>query len=263
MQDLHVTFLQTSQFWEDTERNLVHFGRLLDRVATPTDLVLLPEMFNTGFTINTELCAEPTDGPSVAFLRERAARLEATVMATVLIREGDSYFNRLFCISPDGKTKTYDKRHLFRLAEEFRILKGGDKKLIVNIKGWNILPIICYDLRFPVWIKNTWDNGAYEYDLLVCLANWPQVRSHAWKTMLACRAMENQVCAVGVNRVGDDGHSIFHSGDSMALDARGQVLASTDPGKEDILTATFSASELRLFRESFTVGADWDQFTIH
>jgi omega-amidase len=262
MQDLTIALIQTSLFWEEPAKNREHFARLLGKITEPVDLILLPEMFNTGFTINTATCGESMGGPSVIFLKEKAREKNTPVMATLIIGEGGDFFNRLVCAFPDGHLETYDKRHLFRLVEEYKILKGGKKRTLINIKGWNIMPIICYDLRFPVWSKNTFKNGKYEYDLLVCLANWPNTRAHIWKTLLPARAIDNQAYSVGVNRVGDDGNGIFHSGDSRVCDAKGQVLAAAEAGKEEIVTVTLSAQELRNFRESFTVGLDWDSFAL-
>ena len=262
MEDLRVTLIQTSLFWEDTQRNLGHFDRLLGRIDDPSDLILLPETFNTGFSINPSACAETMDGISVGFLMARAAEKNAVIMSTMLVKEGNEYYNRLICAFPDGRLETYDKRHLFSLSEEYRIIKGGNRKLVVEVKGWKISPLVCFDLRFPVWSRNTWVNGNYGYDLLVYLANWPESRSHAWKTLLAARAMENQACVAGVNRIGNDGHGYHHSGDTMAIDAKGNVLYAARPGEEEIRTIAFSAQDLKLFRESFTLGMDWDPFEI-
>lgn len=203
------------------------------------------------------------EGPAIKFLKEKSKEKNTPIMATLIIGEGNDFFNRLVCAFPDGHLETYDKRHLFRLVEEYKILKGGEKRTLININGWNIMPLICYDLRFPVWSKNTYEDNKYEYDLLVCLANWPNVRAHAWKTLLVARAIDNQSYTIGVNRVGDDGNGIYHSGDSMVTDAKGQIVAAAEAGKQEIITVTLSAQELRQYRESFTVGLDWDTFTIN
>ncbi len=262
MQDLNVTLIQTDLFWEEAKKNLDHFDQLLGRISTPTDLILLPETFNTGFSSNPAACAETIDGPSMEFLRRQARKKNAVIMATLLICEGDGCYNRLVCMRPDGNFETYDKRHLFRLSEENRLFTAGNQPLVVEVNGWKISTIICYDLRFPVWSKNTWADGAYGYDLLVCLANWPESRSHVWKTLLAARAIENQAYGAGVNRIGTDGHGTGHSGDTMAIDAKGKVLYDAGEGMEEVKTIILSASELKLFRDSFTVGMDWDQFNI-
>ena len=263
MQDLTLTIVQTNLYWEEREKNLDHFGQLIEGIVEPTDLILLPETFNTGFSINPSTCAEPMEGPSMQFLRKMAFEKNAVIMATLLIREGDGCFNRLVCMHPDGKFKTYDKRHLFRLSEEYKIFTAGHHQVLIEVKGWKISPVICYDLRFPVWSKNTWKNGVYGYDLLVCLANWPATRAHVWKTLLMARAIENQAFVAGVNRVGQDGHGTGHTGDSQLIDARGNVLFAAAEGREEIHTMSLSAQDLSLFREAFTVGMDWDHFSIN
>jgi len=164
---------------------------------------------------------------------------------------------------PDGHCETYDKRHLFRLSEEYRIFKGGEKQFITGIKGWNVAAIVCYDLRFPVWCRNTWSDGQYGYDLLVCLANWPASRMHVWNTLLAARAMENQTYVAGVNRVGEDGHGTGHTGGSVALDPKGKPIYRAGEAEERTETVILSATDLEIFRESFTMGMDWDRFTIN
>jgi omega-amidase len=263
MQDLRITLIQANLYWEEKQKNLEHFDYLLGIIDEPTDLVLLPETFNTGFSINPSSCAESMDGLSMQFLRDKAREKEAVIMATLLICDGGHCYNRLICMYPDGHVETYDKRHLFRLSEEFKIFTNGHQKLIIEVKGWKISPFICYDLRFPVWSKNTWHEGKYAYDLLVCLANWPASRAHVWKTLLTARAMENQVYVAGVNRIGVDGHGTGHTGDTMALDAKGNVLFAATENKEVVQTVTLSAQDLNLFRESFTVGMDWDHFSIN
>jgi omega-amidase len=261
MEDLRVTWVQADLSWEDPNANLQQFRELLAGVRE-TDLVLLPEMFNTGFSINPACCAEPPDGPSSQFLRELALEKKAAVAGTLITEENGLYFNRLHFYFPDGTLETYDKRHLFRLSEEYRIFAGGSRKRIIRYKGWNILPLVCYDLRFPVWSKNTYMNGEYGYDLLFYLSNWPDNRSYVWKSLLVARAIENQAYVAGVNRVGYDGYGTFHSGGSLVADAKGRILAEAPNGATSVETVTLSAADLKLFRDSFTVGMDWDQFTI-
>jgi predicted amidohydrolase len=263
MQDLRLTLVQANLFWEERPENLEHFSYLLGGISEQTDLVLLPETFNTGFSINPSTCAEPMNGPSMQFLKKKADEMNVVIMATLLISESDGCYNRLICMQPDGQYQTYDKRHLFRLSEEYRIFRGGNQKIIIKVKGWNISPIICYDLRFPVWSKNIWHDGQYNYDLLVCLANWPASRAHVWKTLLMARAMENQSYVAGVNRIGRDGHGTGHTGNTTAIDPKGNVLFAAPENKEAVHTVTLSAQELSLFRESFTVGMDWDHFSIN
>ncbi len=262
MQDLKVAFIQTDISWEDKKRNLKRFDEHLEKINNQVDLILLPEMYNTGFSINPEAFAEEMTGQGVVYLQETSKAFDAVVMGSLLIRTGLGFVNRLVCAHPGGKLEIYDKRHLFRLSEEYRIINGGNAKLVVDVKGWKIRPLVCYDLRFPVWSKNLYADNMYEYDVLVYLANWPSSRSNVWKTLLAARGMENQVYCIGVNRVGKDGHGMSHSGDSMAVDAKGNIISSIPEGEESVNLLTLSKQDLELFRESFTLGMDWDRFRI-
>ena len=261
MEDLRITFIQTELVWEDKTANLERFRELLAGISD-TDLILLPEMFNTGFTINPVCCAEPPGGPSSAFLREAAVTKKCAIAATLISTEDGHHFNRLHFYFPDGTLETYDKRHLFRLSEEYRIFRGGSLRKVIRYKGWKILPQVCYDLRFPVWSKNRYMNGEYEYDFLFYLSNWPDSRSVVWKTLLLARGIENQSYVAGVNRIGNDGFGTWHSGGSLVADPKGRILEEAPDGKQAIRTVTLDRSELELIRSSFTVGMDWDQFTI-
>ncbi len=263
MENLTITLIQTSLFWEEQQKNLDHFRGLIDGIQQQSDLILLPEMFNTGFSINPEFCAEPMDGPSMLFIREMAISKQTAVATTLLVMDDGEYVNRLIFYYPDGSLRTYDKRHLFRLSEEINIFKGGDKRVVIPLKGWNLMPMICYDLRFPVWSKNRMIEGEYEYDLLLYLANWPIVRSHAWKALLLARAIENLAFVAGVNRVGIDGNGMDHTGDSMVVDAKGNILFQASAGEEIVKTITLNYDDMKLFRDSFAFGLDWDTFTIH
>lgn len=261
MEDLRITLVQSDLAWEDPKSNLQRFRDLLSGIPE-TDLVLLPEMFNTGFSVNPACCAEPPDGPSARFLREMALTKKVAVAGTLITEDHGKYYNRLHFYFPDGTLETYDKRHLFRLSEEYRIISGGSSKKVLSYKGWRLLPLICYDLRFPVWSKNTYMEGEYGYDLLLYLSNWPDSRSYVWHSLLVARAIENQAYVAGVNRVGHDGYNTWHSGGSLVADAKGRIVAEAPPGETSVLTVTLSAADLRLFRDSFTVGMDWDRFTI-
>lgn len=261
MEDLRITWVQADLAWEDTVTNLRMFRKLLAGVME-TDLILLPEMFNTGFSINPACCAEPPGGHSSQFLKELAVENQCAVAGSLITEENGQYFNRLHFYFPDGTLETYDKRHLFRLSEEYRIFAGGSRKKIIRYKGWRILPLVCYDLRFPVWSKNTYMNGEYGYDLLCYLSNWPDSRSYVWRSLLVARAIENQCYVAGVNRVGNDGYGTWHSGGSLVADAKGRILSEAGDGMISVQTVTLSATDLKLFRESFTVGMDWDEFTI-
>ncbi len=242
-------------------KNLAHFSGLINEIREPVDLVVLPEMFNTGFTTNTGKCAETMNGPSMHFLEESAGKLNCTVIGSLLIGEESNFYNRLICMFPDGTFQTYDKRHLFRLSEEYKVMRSGSRKIIVQKGEWHLLPLVCYDLRFPVWSKNNYHHGKYEYDLLVFSSNWPQSRAHVWKSLLIARAIENQAYVIGVNRIGADGFGTRHAGHSLVIDPKGIILADAGD-QEEVLHATLSMEELILFREAFKIGLDWDRFII-
>lgn len=262
MSDLHITLIQSDIFWENSLKNIEHFGRMIDEIHTCTDLVVLPEMFNTGFSINPQKCAETTDGHTIVFLQKKSALRNSMIMGSILMEDGGSCFNRLICMRPDGTYDQYDKRHLFRLSEEYTIINNGRAKTIVNWRGWNILPLICYDLRFPVWSRNTWSNESYAYDILIYVANWPKSRSGIWKSLLIARAIENQCYVIGVNRIGKDGFGTLHSGDSVIINPDGTILDTVEEEKPAVLQARLSWDKLRDLRESYPFAPDWDHFTI-
>jgi omega-amidase len=262
MHNLKVALVQSSSVWEDVAANLMNFDKKLEAIAPTTDLVLLPEMFNTGFSINPLKIAEKPDGVTFVWLKEKANYLNCVVAGSVLTEEAGKYYNRLYWMRPDGTYEIYNKRHLFRLGEEFKVFTPGKERKIVELKGWKILPIVCYDLRFPVWIKNRYNNGQYEYDLIACVSSWPAARQYAWRSLLIARAIENQACMAGVNRVGIDGEGKPHTGYSVIADALGSVIAQAEPDTEQIITATLNWDELQNFRKQFTIGLDWDEFEI-
>jgi len=262
MYDLHITLIQSDIFWEDPVKNIEQFGTMIDAISTPTDLIVLPEMFNTGFSINPHRCAETANGPAIGFMREKSAGGDLMIMGSIMVEERASCFNRLICMRPDGFSDHYDKRHLFRLSEEYKTMKGGRAKTIVNWRGWKILPLVCYDLRFPVWSRNTWENGSFAYDVLLYVANWPKSRSSIWKSLLIARAIENQCYVIGVNRIGKDGYGTPYSGNSMIINPDGTILVSVDEEKPAVLQSKLSMEKLRGFRESYPFGPDWDHFTI-
>ncbi len=200
---MKVTIIQTHLAWEDKTANLEHFSAHLSALAEATDLIVLPEMFSTGFSMQPERLAEPMDGPTVQWMRAKAADTNAAMVGSLMVREGDCYYNRLVWMFPDGTLQHYDKRHLFSYGTENEHYTAGTNQLLVNWKGWKICPLICYDLRFPVWSRNTMG-----YDLLLYVANWPERRSLAWNALLAARAIENQSYTVGVNRIGADGNGM-------------------------------------------------------
>lgn len=262
MQDLRVTLIQDVLHWEDPEANRRHFDNLFEGLPD-TDLILLPEMFNTGFTVEPARVAEAIDGPTVRWMREHAVQKEVAISGSLIIKEEGSFYNRLIFMRPDGRIAYYDKRHLFRMGGEHERFGMGIRRVVVNYKGWRILPLVCYDLRFPVWSRNRMMDGGFEYDVALYLANWPGARSHPWKALLTARAIENQAYVLGLNRIGEDGQGISYTGDSRVIGPKGEILKEAQRGKAEIIHAELSAEELFAFRDKFQVGLDWDSFSIN
>lgn len=266
--DLRVALVQGDTVWHDPEANRRMYGELMAPLAGETDLVVLPETFTSGFSNDAIERAEGMDGPTVAWLREQAQRLGAAVTGSVQIRddggEAGKVFNRLLWATPDGDFAYYDKRHLFRMAREHERYAAGRDRLTVAWKGWRICPLVCYDLRFPVFIRNRFDVEAadrFDYDLLVFVANWPAARRHAWRTLLRARAIENLACVAAVNRAGRDGNGLDYAGDSVALDPLGEVLVECD-ARPQVARSVFSAEGLRSHRERFPAQLDADRFEL-
>lgn len=256
MKDLIVTLLQESIEWRQPSINRARFGRLLHEQAQGSDLIILPEMFTTGFDISSTTAAEDMGGETLHWLREQAATLNAHITGSVLIRDGKQYFNRLLWLKPDGSLITYDKRHLFTLDGEDLLLTAGKERVIVDCHGWRCCPQICYDLRFPVWSRNQDD-----YDLLIYVANWPRPRIHHWSALLTARSIENLSYVVGVNRIGEDGAGRKYNGQSVALGPNGKPLV--EPGsRAGCYTVTLDYEELQRYREKFSALHDRDHFQI-
>lgn len=261
--DLRITLVQASLQWEDVKGNLQMFSNQFNKLnRNETDLIILPEMFSTGFSMNAASLAERMDGISMQWMAETAAKLNAAICGSLIITEKKKYFNRFVWMNADGTYDYYDKRHLFRMGKENGIYTVGKKRLIINYKGWNICPMVCYDLRFPVWSRNGLNaqNDAPLYDLLLYVANWPSVRSYAWRQLLIARAIENQCYVAGVNRVDNDGNGMEHTGDSAVLNPKGEYLLKLNPGKKQLATAILSFKELEGFRKIFPVMLDADKY---
>lgn len=258
MKDLRITLIQSTLHWENIDANLKMFAEKVSSIKEQTDLIILPEMFSTGFTMNNKPLAEKMDGKAVAWMKKAAKEKNCVITGSLIIEEGGMYFNRLIWMRADGSFETYDKRHLFRYANEQDHYTAGTKRLIVELNGWKVCPMICYDLRFPVWIRNQ----NKEYDLLIFVANWPERRNYPREALLLARAIENQAYVVGVNRVGKDGGDINHSGDSVVIDPQGQIIAKAKPNEEAILSATLSYSALEEWRKKFPAWMDADKFQI-
>lgn len=259
MNDLRITLVQTYLNWEHVDENLKHFSNVFDKIIEQTDLIVLPEMFTTGFTMKPEALAEEHGGKGLQWMQQKAKEKNCVITGSISVKDQSNFYNRLYWVNPNGTYQHYDKRHLFRMGHEQEHYAQGTKKLVVELKGWKICPLVCYDLRFPVWSRNTEEN---QYDILVYVANWPQVRSYPWKQLLIARAIENQCYTIGVNRVGRDGHLVEHSGDSCALNPRGELISSIHPNEEMIETVNLSYQYLTEFRKVFPVMMDGDGFKL-
>lgn len=257
VQDLRVSLVQTELHWQDPAANWQLFETLLRPLAGTTDLVVLPEMFTTGFTMAPEGLAEPEQGPTLNWMRQQAALLGAALCGSVVTQRAQGYVNRLLFVTPEGQVHQYDKRHLFRMANEHQHYEAGACRALIEYRGWRILPSVCYDLRFPVFLRNRND-----YDLLLCVANWPAARRHPWRVLLQARAIENLCYVAGVNRVGQDGKGYDYSGDSMLVDFKGQAVLDQPAGESFVATTTLSAAALTAFREAFPAWQDADAFEL-
>lgn len=256
MQDLKVVAIQTSLAWESIDDNLKALSSRINTIASNPDLIILPEMFSTAFSMNSTELAENMDGTAVKWMAEIAAKTHAVITGSLIIKEGDHFYNRLIWMRPDGTHSHYDKRHLFRMMDEDQHFSPGSDRIIVELGGWKICPLICYDLRFPVWSRNN-----NEYDCLIYVANWPEPRREAWRTLIRARAHENQAYVIGLNRVGKDANDIEFAGDSVILDPKGNVI-SEGLDKEALIVGSLSYQELVEFREKFPMHLDADKFSV-
>jgi omega-amidase len=289
MSSLTFTLIQTALHWEDKAANLQQLEEKINTIKDKTEVVVLPEMFSTGFSMKPEQLAETMNGPTVEWMKRIAATKKIILTGSVIIEDAGmatnnkqaedtvtgqtetvrpEYYNRLIWMLPNKQYGVYDKRHRFGYAGEDNYYSAGAKRFIASVKGWKINLLVCYDLRFPVWSRQSPSPGSSpqaqagaEYDVLIYVANWPQRRSHAWKTLLQARAIENQCYVIGVNRVGKDGNDIYYSGDSMVIDPLGEILY-TKKEEEDIFTITFDKTHLQTIREKFPFLKDADTFQI-
>jgi len=260
MQDLKVALIQTNQFWEDKKANFrhleeVHFSKIK---SGECDLILLPEMFNTGFSMNVHALAEDINGESIQWLKAWSGKLNSRIGASLIIKESGKFYNRFVIIYDDEIETFYDKRHLFRMANENEFFTAGNERVIYQLKGWNILLQICYDLRFPVFSRNKTIGDKKEYDLIIYIANWPEKRSSIWSVLLSARAIENQVYCVGLNRVGSDGKNIFYSGDSAVIDPWGTTEFQATKNEEAVKILTLHAIKLDDISRQFPAFKDAD-----
>lgn len=257
MQDLRITLVQADLIWHQPEANRTQFEDIFADLEGKTDLIVLPEMFTTGFTMTPEALAEPEDGETVQWLKQQAHRLDVAIVGSVVTQVGDHYRNRLFFTPPNGEQQVYDKRHLFRMGGEHNHYEAGRERVVVEYKGWRIMPQICYDLRFPVFSRNH-----NEYDLLLYVANWPKPRRQPWRTLLQARAIENLTYVAGVNRVGTDGAGLEYSGDSLLVDFTGECLIDQAAEQAFVETYTLDSRALNDFRKRFPAWMDADAFDL-
>ncbi|MEH6534899.1 MAG: amidohydrolase [Psychroserpens sp.] len=255
--ELKIALIQSPLVWENPEQNRINFTDTISAIQEPVDLIVLPEMFTSGFTMNAEQVAETMSGETVSWMQQLARQRGTAITGSLVITENDSFYNRLLFVFPDGKILHYDKKHSFTLAGEHKVYQAGKHTLIVDYKGWKIKPLICYDLRFPVWARNTED-----YDVLLYVANWPKVRISAWDTLLQARAIENMSYCIGVNRVGLDGNNYEYSGHSAAYDVLGNRLDDIPFGKEFVDIVTLDKDHISKYREKLGFLNDRDRFNL-
>lgn len=263
MSTLTITTIQTNLYWENKTANLHMLEKKIAAIRESTEIVVLPEMFSTGFSMRPELYAEDMDGETVQWMTRIAANNKIILTGSLIIRENEQHYNRLIWMLPNGQYGHYDKRHLFAYGEEDKHYTPGNKRLIASVKGWKINLQVCYDLRFPVWARQSYfsktNEMQLEYDVLMYVANWPEKRNHAWKTLLCARAIENQCYVVGVNRVGQDGNDVNYSGNSLVIDPQGEILYHL-ANDEDEFTITLQKEKLEEVRAKYPFWKDADEF---
>jgi len=256
MQDLKIAMIQSQLHWEDIDPNLTMFGDKIKAIKEPVDIIVLPEMFSTGFSMKPEGIAEQFPGKALMWMTDMAREMDCVITGSIMTEEEGHYYNRLIWMQPTGSFSIYNKRHLFSMAGEEKVYTPGSTKLVETIKGWKICPMVCYDLRFPVWIRNV-----EEYDALIFVANWPEKRIQQWRKLLQARAIENQCFVVGLNRVGKDGNDFNYTGSSMAVDTQGEIMAEIG-NEEKAEFVTLNHESLELTRRYMPFLADMDGFEI-
>ena len=261
MQDLTITLVQPNPKWHAIEENLGRFSALFLSLSSKTDVIVLPEMFTTGFTMKSSEVAEQMQGRTHSWMQEQAKMHNVVVCGSIIIEENGNYYNRFLWVEPDGNTIFYDKRHLFRMADENKFYAEGTQIINISYKGFKIRPLICYDLRFPVWARNSVNDDEFAYDVLLYVANWPQPRISAWTSLLQARAIENYAYCLGVNRVGYDEKGIVYNGQSMAFDPKGNKLCNLEEA-EGTHTITLNFKALAEYRKRFPVFLDADKFKL-
>ncbi len=256
--ELKVVLLQQDLKWEDKIANINLFDNCIKSLSGPADIIVLPEMFSTGFTMQAEVFAEDMSGRTIQKMKDWARETNAVICGSLIIIEDQKFFNRFIWVAPNGEIEKYDKAHLFRMGEEEQHYSRGTKQLLLNYKGWKIAPFVCYDLRFPVWMRRT---NNFDFDLMIIVANWPERRIKHWDVLLPARAVENQSYLVAVNRIGTDGSQIYHSGNSAAIDPMGNIIYKLEH-EATVKELILSKASLDNYRESFPLGLDTDKFEI-
>jgi predicted amidohydrolase len=261
---IKLALIQTDLVWENTQDNLDNFDTLLRDVKDDTDIIILPEVFSTGFALDPSNFEKPVGEQAFKWLKKKANSLDKVMVGSVIFEENEKYFNRMFWMCPDGSFEFYDKRHLFQMGDEHKVMTAGNQPTIVTYKNTKFNLQICYDLRFPVWVKNNYDKqtNSHDYDVLLYIANWPNSRKQTYMSLLKARAIENQAFVVWVNRVGIDGHKISFSGDSLLVNPLGVVQSQLPENQEEILYVEINTDELSTLRKNYKVGLDWDKFEI-
>ena len=254
---LKVALLQTDLVWENIEQNLIRFSEKINGIEEQVDLILLPEMFSTGFSMKPQNLAETMDGTTVNWMLNLATKKNVAIAGSAIIKENEAYYNRFLFVKPTGEVEYYDKRHLFTLAGEDKVYTSGNKKTVINYKGFKICPLICYDLRFPVWARNVED-----YDVLIYVANWPKPRIAAWDTLLKARAIENMCFTIGVNRIGEDSNKLKYNGHSAVYNCLGEEMTDTVENFESIVVVTLNKKHITKVRSNLNFLNDKDVFVI-
>lgn len=259
MQDhLKIALIQSDLAWENPKANRKQFNEKIETIKGEVDIIILPEMFTTAFTMNAEAVAETMDGKTVSWMQKVAGQTNAAIMGSIVVEDNKAYYNRLLFVEPSGNITVYDKRHTFTLAGEDKVYARGEKQVIIDYKGWKICPQVCYDLRFPVWVRNV-DN----YDVLIYVANWPKPRIFAWDTLLKARAIENMCYSVGVNRVGLDDQQNEYCGNSEVYDVLGNAISKLKPNREQVDVVTLERNHINFYRNKLKFLDDKDAFSLH
>lgn len=258
MQDqLKVAIIQSDLVWENPKQNRKNFSEKIDTIVKAVDIIVLPEMFTTAFTMNAQAVAETMDGKTVSWMQKKAVETGAAIIGSLIVFDDNKYYNRLLFVEPSGEITIYNKRHTFTLAGEDKVYAAGTEKVIINYKGWKICPLVCYDLRFPVWARNV-----ENYDILMYVANWPKPRVQAWEALLKARAIENMSYVVGVNRVGLDDLQNEYSGNSAVYDVLGNIITNIKPSKEQVELVTLEKNHINFYRNKLKFLDDKDSFNL-